>query len=142
MASNSKASAGGRRTSRPQFLGAVGGLQKGRRRTRREDSPGNQGARGEGGVTPVYFRASVRFTAPISVEFWRKFRTNFSPFATMTAVGGPNNAFFRGTLNVEDDKLKEGAAAYEITAALVQKVELYSDVGVDHIEFEEVTAGV
>jgi hypothetical protein len=90
----------------------------------------------------VFFRARAEFTENINRDFWRKLRKNRDPFHTLTAVGGSKNGHFTGSLAVDLEEPTDDAMAYEITAALVQKVELLSRVGVAHIEFDEITVGV
>lgn len=88
----------------------------------------------------VFFRARTQFTDPITRDFWRKLRNYADPFINITAVGGSRNGHFSGSLELED--LNEESMAYEITAALVDKIEVLSRVGVSHIEFDEITVGV
>ena len=91
-------------------------------------------------MTIVFFRARTVFTAPITRDFWRKFREDPLPFSPVTAVGAAHKGFFSGCIDLEIGRRPSlDALAYEITSALVQKVELLSRVGVTNIEFDEIT---
>ncbi len=90
----------------------------------------------------VFFKARTEFTDRITRDFWRKLRKNIDPFLKLTAVGGAKQGHFSGTLPIELENPSDEELAYEITSALVQKVELLSAVGVTNIEFDEITVGV
>lgn len=90
----------------------------------------------------VFFRASVTFSDKINRDFWRKFREDKDPFITLTAVGGVKSGHFYGSITLDLKRGSRKRLAYEITSALVQKIELLSSVGVANIEFEEITKGV
>jgi len=93
-------------------------------------------------MTVVFFRARAQFTGPINRDFWRKLREHIAPFHNLTALGGVRNGHFQGTLTVDIESREEEALAFEITSAIVQKVELLSKVGVANVEFDEITLGV
>lgn len=90
----------------------------------------------------VFFEAETEFSAPITRSFWRKLRKNIEPFVNLSGVGGTNHGHFKGSIPLEVEALSEEILAYEITSALVSKIELLSKVGVNHVEFLEITIGV
>jgi len=87
----------------------------------------------------VYFSALAEFTENISVKFWRKLRADLAPFISLQGTGGPKRAQFQGVMELED--ASDELLNYQITEALVRKVESLSRVGVERIDFEEMTRG-
>jgi len=87
----------------------------------------------------AFFSAECIFTNRMPARFWRKARQNPYPFLSLQAVGGGVTGYFKGMMSFDKDTLSDEEISYEIAAALVDKVEMFSPVGVDSINFEEIT---
>jgi hypothetical protein len=83
----------------------------------------------------VSFRVQAIFTDAVKYSFARKVREAQDPFRELSAVGGKERWFFSGILDMRPLKQKK-RIAYEITAALVKKVEDLTLVGVERVDFE------
>ena len=87
----------------------------------------------------VFFRAKCVFTKRMPARFWRKARKHPYPFLSFKGVGGGLNGYFSGMFPIERKGLSDEEIAYEVAAAVVDKVEMFSPVGVDSIDFDEIT---
>ena len=89
----------------------------------------------------VAFKAKATFTDPLvggqSQNFPKHLRKRKSPFHSLSAIGGGVNWVFTGVLEMRPLKQKK-RMRYEITSALVDKVEELTKVGVLTLDFERV----
>lgn len=90
----------------------------------------------------VFFKAQARFTSNINRDFWRKVKKHKAPFLNLVAVGGCTNGYFSGSVDLPVEGQSRDDLAYEITAIIVSKVEFLSAVGVENMEFDEITVGI
>ena len=88
----------------------------------------------------VYFEAHAKFTDSISVKFFNRLRWEIEPFIRLSGVGGRKDAEFNGVLELESTDIE--LVQYQITEALVRKVEALSRVGVESIDFSLVSFGL
>jgi len=85
----------------------------------------------------VAFRASAVFTDVVNHTFALRVLEDQAPFRKISATGGSKAWFFIGVLEMRPLKQNK-RIAYEITAAIVKKVEHLTTVGVATIDFEEI----
>lgn len=91
-------------------------------------------------MAPVFFKATAKFTGPISKSFYRKLKRHQAPFTKLEILTCTDVGFVSGVLPLENPwAKKQDTLIYLIGKELVDKVELYSQVGIERLEFSEIT---
>jgi hypothetical protein len=89
----------------------------------------------------VSFTVHAYLTDPLqsgqSQNLPRWVREQKEPFHSLGVIGGSSHWIFDGVLEMRKLKQKKRMAR-EITAAIVQKIEELTHVGVDRVEFEKI----
>jgi hypothetical protein len=89
----------------------------------------------------VAFKVRAVLTEPLigrqALKFSRCVNEEQHPFHSLSAAGGTDIWLFKGVLRMRRLKQKK-RMAYEITSAVVKKVEELTKVGVDRVDFKSI----
>lgn len=88
-----------------------------------------------------FFSAYYTLTGKASCKLPKILAKDCAPFIYLTLTGGPQSGHVKGCLHLllTDKQIKERAIVNEIVDVLSMKIEMFSSVELEKIDFEEVT---